>query len=424
MLNFFMAVLLSVTSPLMADSLPKSVGLVNDFAHILNKPDGDRLEDFLRLIKKDDGPEIAAITVPNLQGMSPSDFAKRFLDEWKIGNKHGGVVMLIAMKERQIIVRTNNAAARWLSNSDAQSVYEDYIKPSAKSGQFGTGLQRGAERIYDLYKASAAGAAPTTSGNLYGEQVKKPVPDDSELYDEMTRRGLEEQRRNRNQSGNKKPLVFVLIIAVIIMLVFILRWALRSNKNSGSIAEALNISATKPKKLNAYQRKLRNERLARERLKREEEKKIAAKKRIQEKKARLIAKTLKKRVRVSLKKMDYADRKKATGILRSWKKASKTKRRWVAKRIPSMNKYVSVQRYSNGFGITDFLFWHWVLFQPHNTYASSDSSYSGYSSSSSSSSYEPSSSSWSSPSFGSSSDSGGFSGGGSSDSGSSGGGDF
>jgi uncharacterized protein len=380
--------------------LPKPSGQVNDYAHVLSKQNGDALENHLREMAKT-GPGIVAIISPNLQGLTPEDFCKKAISEWKIGNSHGGVVLLIAMKERKIQISYDKVASGWIDDSQATRIYSDNMKPLAKNGDWFGALEAGAEQIYTTYQMSV---------NPARVNDESPIdPPGGVMID------------NSKHMPYSNILVWVLtVLALIAGIYFLLNHNIRDSMHLNPIEELFH--KDKPKKLTPSQKKRLAEAKAKAHLKRLAEIENNKKINLEKKKAHKMAKRLRKAVSGKLKKLDPIEKKKAKKILHRWKNASRSERKWVSSRVPAMNSYVNVKKSDSGFGVMDFLFWHWVLFP--STSNSNNSDYSGSSSSYSSSSDSDSSSSWSSSSFGSSdsSSSGGFSGGG--DSGGGGGGGF
>jgi uncharacterized membrane protein YgcG len=402
MMKKILLIMLVLSNSLFAALLPKPSGHVNDYAHVLTKSNGDALEDRLRDIAKE-GPGIVAIVAPNLQGLSPQEFSDKAMAEWKIGNPRGGILLLIAMKERKIQVTFDRKAKDWMSDGNATDIYQNYMRPHAKNGDWYQSLVAGAEQVNYLYLGFAQ---PTTSNRVNDETKVATSISDSQ----------EKSYTNIRRIGGGLLMMF--------LVVFLFYHHNRYPDDNDPISAIQNAITPKKKNLTPSQKKRLAEAKEKARLKRMAEIQKNKKIRIEKQKAHKIAKRLRKVVSSKLKRLPEADKKKAKKILRRWKSASKSERKWVSSKIPAMTRYIGISKSDGGFGVVDFLFWHWVLFP--STSHSDNSGYSGgySSSSSSSSSSDDSSSSWSSSSFGSSdssSSSGGFSGGGDSSGGGGGG---
>jgi len=333
-----------------------------------------------------------AIIAPDLQGLSPQEFTNKAISEWKVGNSRGGVLLLIAIKERKIRVAFDKTAKEWMTDSNADDIYQNYMRPSAKNADWAIALSKGADQVLLLYQY-------------------KIQPPDSRINDE-TKYAPEIHNNQEQLYTNIRRIGGGLLMMFLVG--FLFYHHKRYPDDHDPITTIQNAVSPKKKKLTPSQKKRIAEVKEKARLKRMAEIEKNKKIRTEKQKAHKIAKRLRKQVSSKLKRLPEADKKKAKKILSRWKNASKSERRWVSSKIPSMTRYIGINKSDGGFGVVDLLFWHWVLFPSH---AHSDNSgYSGGYSSNSSSSSDGSSSGWSSSSYGSSDSS-------SSDSSSSGSGD-
>lgn len=87
-------------SVLWAGEIPSPMSpprLVNDFAGLFTPSQNRILEDSLLAFERATSTQIAVVTVSDLDGSAPSDFATRLLEQWGVGKKgkDNGVVLLL-----------------------------------------------------------------------------------------------------------------------------------------------------------------------------------------------------------------------------------------------------------------------------------------------------------------------------------------
>lgn len=97
------AFVLWLTVPSVAQSLPDPASpprLVNDFAGILSDAQRQALEQRLDAFDKETSTQIAVVTVDDLDGYAPAEYAQRLHDKWGIGRKgkDNGVLILVKPK--------------------------------------------------------------------------------------------------------------------------------------------------------------------------------------------------------------------------------------------------------------------------------------------------------------------------------------
>ena len=86
--------------PLAAFSLPEPMSpprLVNDFAGLLSDSQQQALEQKLENFDRETSTQIAVVTVNDLEGYAPSDYAQRLHEQWGVGRKgkDNGILILI-----------------------------------------------------------------------------------------------------------------------------------------------------------------------------------------------------------------------------------------------------------------------------------------------------------------------------------------
>ena len=97
----------SIASAQQQPEIPAPVGLVNDFAHVLDQSTIDHLTKIAEDVRTKSRGEMAIVTLPDLAGRDVADIALRIGREWKVGKigapgdptRNAGAVILLVPKE-------------------------------------------------------------------------------------------------------------------------------------------------------------------------------------------------------------------------------------------------------------------------------------------------------------------------------------
>jgi len=138
-------------------SKPSDEKLVNDFADILTPEQEKKLEDSLESFAVNTSNQIAVVTVRDLNGMDPNQFAFEILDKWGIGKKgkDNGVVMLIKPKQGKndrgyIAIQVGYGLEGAIPDATTKMIIEKIMIPYFKQGEIYDGIFKGVEAIEKL----------------------------------------------------------------------------------------------------------------------------------------------------------------------------------------------------------------------------------------------------------------------------------
>lgn len=116
---------------------------VNDFAGLMSEESKDNiLKVNLNYENTVEKPQIAVVTVKNMQGMDENTYAVKLFEEWKIGNKDydNGVLILLALEERRVKIEVGYGLEGAITDSKAGRIMDnsmDYLS----EGDYSTGLE-------------------------------------------------------------------------------------------------------------------------------------------------------------------------------------------------------------------------------------------------------------------------------------------
>ncbi len=129
--------------------IPKPVGYVNDFAHILNSQTKKKLERLVLEIKQKTGIEFAIVTINSTNGDDIFDYSMNMFQKWGIGQKgkDNGLLFLVDVKDRKLRINTGYGLEGILPDGLLGRIRDKYIIPYFKKGDYNKGILNGAMAI-------------------------------------------------------------------------------------------------------------------------------------------------------------------------------------------------------------------------------------------------------------------------------------
>jgi uncharacterized protein len=131
--------------------VPVLNGRVNDTADVLSIEDQERLAKPLENYEKETKHQIAVLIVPTLGDEPIESFCLRVAKTWRLGRKgiDDGIVVCLAMNERQVRIELGLGMNRYISNADAEEIIDVEMTPSFSKGDIAGGLERGLKRLME-----------------------------------------------------------------------------------------------------------------------------------------------------------------------------------------------------------------------------------------------------------------------------------
>ncbi len=128
---------------------PQHQGHITDIADALSKTDRERLASMLGRYERETTHQIAVLLVPTLSGESIDSFSLRVANSWGLGQKgvDNGVLVTLAMKERDIRIELGLGMAKVISNATARSIIQESMVPAFRKGDYAGGLQAGLDQL-------------------------------------------------------------------------------------------------------------------------------------------------------------------------------------------------------------------------------------------------------------------------------------
>ena len=151
--------LISLTLTIFAEipERPNPPRLVNDFANVLSRDDYNSLENSLEQFARETSTQIVVVTVKDLEGYDPGDYAFRLGENWGVGQKgkDNGIIILLKPKEAsskgQIFVATGYGLEGVLPDAVVNNtVVDNEMIPHFKENDYYKGLASGIKVIMDI----------------------------------------------------------------------------------------------------------------------------------------------------------------------------------------------------------------------------------------------------------------------------------
>jgi len=130
-------------------SLGEPTGYVNDYTGTLSRGDFSRLNAICEELERTNETELAIVIVDSTDGRSIESYTQELFETWRIGKSYAdnGVLVLIALRDRQWRVHTGYGVEGVLPDRLAARIMENEAVPEFRESRYGSGLIRAATRM-------------------------------------------------------------------------------------------------------------------------------------------------------------------------------------------------------------------------------------------------------------------------------------
>ena len=137
-----MTVCLIATSVYGRDEFSKPVGAVNDFAGVISPRYTQSMESLAREILEKTNTSVVVVTMKEIGGNDPDDYANRLYEAWGIGTKgqDKGVLIFLAVQEKRIRIETGYGVEGILPDGLVGDILDRHVIPYLKKGDYDSGL--------------------------------------------------------------------------------------------------------------------------------------------------------------------------------------------------------------------------------------------------------------------------------------------
>ncbi len=135
---------------------PEPPRLVNDFASVFTAEQVAELEQMLVAFDDSTSNQITVVTVSDLEGYDPAEYAVKIGLDWKVGSKdfNNGVVFLVKPKTQdsggKVSIQVGYGLEGAITDAYARIIIENDIIPHFKENDYYGGVQAGLEELMAL----------------------------------------------------------------------------------------------------------------------------------------------------------------------------------------------------------------------------------------------------------------------------------
>jgi uncharacterized protein len=144
-------------SAVIAQTFPRPIGFVSDFAGIIDPAARADLESRLKKLSQDTGAEIAVVTIVSLNNDSIEDYAVKLFQNWGIGQKDAdnGVLFITSLQDRKVRIEVGYGLEPIITDGRAGRILDNEVLPSFRNGDYSDGIIAGAAAIEDLVRSGS-----------------------------------------------------------------------------------------------------------------------------------------------------------------------------------------------------------------------------------------------------------------------------
>ena len=153
----FLFLLLCTPALVSALNFPQTNVPINDYAKVIPPEYEARMDRLARALWDKTGTALVVATFPDLGGESPRIFANRLYEAWGIGKsgEDKGVLLLVAVKERQVTFETGYGVERILPDTKMGDILDQYVVPFLRRDEYGEGLLNGMAAVAQVVTQNA-----------------------------------------------------------------------------------------------------------------------------------------------------------------------------------------------------------------------------------------------------------------------------
>ncbi len=146
----FLLALITLTAFADIPDRPKPQKLVNDLADFFSSQEEAQLERKLVDYNNTTSTQITVVTVDDLGGQAPNNYANEIGESWGVGQKgfDNGIVILIAKEERKVSIATGYGVEEFLPDVVIKNIIDRDITPKFKQRRFFDGINSATDKIY------------------------------------------------------------------------------------------------------------------------------------------------------------------------------------------------------------------------------------------------------------------------------------
>ena len=150
--------------------VPKFQTSVYDYAKVLSADEKAQLEKKLIQYADSTTTQIVVITIESLKGEDVNQLATNWGQKWGIGGtkeQDNGVIILLSKNDRKIAINPGYGVEDRLTAGIGGEIIRNVILPEFKSGNYYSGLDKGTNALFDVFKGKYKGERKRNKKNSF-----------------------------------------------------------------------------------------------------------------------------------------------------------------------------------------------------------------------------------------------------------------
>ena len=141
-----------------ARDVPFLDGRVNDRAGMLSSAAEQQIETVLAALERDEGAQVAVLTIDSLAGDSIEAFSLRVVDTWKLGRDQvdDGALLLLVRDDRKMRLEVGYGLEGAIPDLTGRRILDEVMRPRFRRGDFDGGVMQAVETIAGLVRGELA----------------------------------------------------------------------------------------------------------------------------------------------------------------------------------------------------------------------------------------------------------------------------
>ena len=120
---------------------PRADGFINDFADALSEKDEQDLESAMQRLQARAKIDFGIAVVDTTGEKRIFDYSLAMAKEWKIGSENGGVLLVVAVRDRKWHIQVTRGLEKVLSDTEVKKIGEVMV-PDFKNGKYADGIRK------------------------------------------------------------------------------------------------------------------------------------------------------------------------------------------------------------------------------------------------------------------------------------------
>ncbi len=128
--------------------------LSNEYPQFLNSSEAQQIENKLLQFSKETSNQICIVIIDDLNGLEPSEYATKIINEWGVGkkDKNNGIAILLKPNSHDLFIAIGYGLEGAIPDLATKRIRENEMNPYLKNGENYTAIDKGTTVLMQLAK--------------------------------------------------------------------------------------------------------------------------------------------------------------------------------------------------------------------------------------------------------------------------------